>query len=227
MKTPAVCRVSAAEGAQETLATEAVSGLEFGPDGRLYGCQGGKQRVIAIDVVSGKVEVIATGVVPNDLAITPDGFLFFTDTKAGEVKRVVLASGAVTAAATGLGGPNGIALSNDGGSLAVSEYRGEHVWTFRVNPDGALDAGMPTMTLRRGAGPEARGDGMAIDATDRCYVTSAAGIQVFDPTGRLSGVMATPNPAKPLTSCILAGPGHEYLYVTNGDTIFRRLLKID
>jgi enterochelin esterase family protein len=68
---------------------------------------------------------------------------------------------------------------------------------------------------------------MAIDATDRYYVTSAAGIQVFDPTGRLSGVMATPNPAKPLTSCILAGPGHEYLYVTNGDTIFRRRLKID
>jgi enterochelin esterase family protein len=227
MKAPAVCRVSAADGTQETLVTEAVSGLEFGPDGRLYGCQGGKQRVIAIDVVSGKVEVIATGVVPNDLAITPDGFLFFTDTKAGEVKRVVLASGAVTAVATGLGGPNGIALSNDGGSLAVSEYRGEHIWTFRVNPDGALDAGMPTMTLRRGEGPEARGDGMAIDATDRYYVTSAAGIQVFDPTGRLSGVMATPNPAKPLTSCILAGPGHEYLYVTNGDTIFRRRLKID
>jgi sugar lactone lactonase YvrE/enterochelin esterase-like enzyme len=227
MKAPAVCRVSAADGKQETLATEAVSGLEFGPDGRLYGCQGGKQRVIAIDTVSGKVEVIATGVAPNDLAITPDGYLFFTDTKAGEVKRVAIATGAVTVAAKGLGGPNGIALSTDGGTLAVSEYRGEHVWTFRVNPDGTLDAGMPTMTLRRGEGPEARGDGMAIDATDRYYVTSAVGIQVFDPTGRLSGVMATPNPVKPLTSCILAGPDHEYLYVTNGDTIFRRLLKID
>lgn len=227
MKVPAVYRVSAADGARENLVTEAVSGLEFGPDGRLYGCQGGKQRVIAIDVATGKVEAIATGVAPNDLAITPDGFLFFTDTKAGEVKRVVIASGAVTVAAQGLAGPNGIVLANDGGTLAVSEYRGEHVWTFRVNPDGTLDAGMPTMTLRRGDGPEARGDGMAVDAADRYYVTTAVGIQVFDPTGRLSGVMATPNPAKPLTSCILAGPGHEYLTVTNGDTIFRRRLKID
>ena len=233
MKAPAVYRVSAADGAREVLTTEAVSGLECGPDGRLYGCQGGKQRVIAIDTVSGKVEVIATGVAPNDLAITPDGFLFFTDTKAGEVKRLAIAAGEVTVAAQGLAGPNGIALTREGGTLAVSEYRGEHVWTFRVNPDGTLDAGMPTMTLRRGDGPEARGDGMAVDATDRYYVTSAVGIQIFDPTGRLSGVMATPDPAKPLTSCILAGPsdeygpGHEYLYVTNGDTIFRRRLKID
>lgn len=233
MKAPAVYRVSAADGAREALTAEAVSGLECGPDGRLYGCQGGKQRVIAIDTVSGKVEVIATGVAPNDLAITPDGFLFFTDTKAGEVKRVAIASGEVTVAAQGLAGPNGIALTRDGGTLAVSEYRGAHVWTFRVNPDGTLDAGMPTMTLRRGDGPEARGDGMAVDATDRYYVTSAVGIQIFDPTGRLSGVMTTPDPTKPLTSCILAGPSdeygpsHKYLYVTNGDTIFRRRLKID
>jgi enterochelin esterase family protein len=27
---------------------------------------------------------------------------------------------------------------------------------------------------------------------------------------------------KPLTSCALAGPQREYLYVTNGDKIFRR-----
>ena len=183
--------------------------------------------MIAIDAATGKVETIATGVIPNDLAITPEGFLFFTDTKAGEVKRISLASREVKVVAKGLAGPNGIVLSHDGGTLAVSEYRGEHVWTFRVNPDGSLDAGMPTMSLRRGEGPEARGDGMAVDAADRYYVTSAVGIQVFDPTGRLSGVMATPDPNKPLTSCILAGPGHEYLYVTNGDTIFRRRLKID
>lgn len=227
MKAPAVYRVSVTDGERKAIASEAVSGLEFGPDGRLYGCQGPKQRVIAIDAATGKLEVIATGVTPNDLAITPDGFLCFTDTKAGEVKRVAIATGEVTVAAMGLDGPNGIVLSRDGGTLAVSEYRGEHGWTFRVNPDGTLDAGMPTMTLRSRDGSEARGDGMAVDAADRYYVTSAVGIQIFDPTGRLSGVMATPNPAKPLTSCILAGPSHEYLYVTNGDKIFRRRLKID
>jgi enterochelin esterase family protein len=57
-------------------------------------------------------------------------------------------------------------------------------------------------------------------------VTSALGVQVFDPTGRLCGVLPKPAPTKPLTSCVLAGPGHEWLYVTNGDTIYRRRLAI-
>ena len=48
------------------------------------------------------------------------------------------------------------------------------------------------------------------------------GVQIFDPTGRLCGVLPAPQPAKPLTSCALAGQNLEYLYVTNGDKIFRR-----
>ena len=47
-------------------------------------------------------------------------------------------------------------------------------------------------------------------------------MQVFDPTGRLCGVLTRPQPGRPLTSCVLSGPNREYLYVTNGDRIFRR-----
>jgi enterochelin esterase family protein len=47
-------------------------------------------------------------------------------------------------------------------------------------------------------------------------------VQVFDPTGRLCGVLPKPSLDKPLTSCGLAGAGHAFLYVTNGDKIFRR-----
>ena len=241
MKAPAVYRVAAEGGERSVVVAEAVSGLEFGPGGLLYGCQGGKQRIISIDPKNGAVAEIAKGVAPNDLAVTPDGFLYFTDTKQGRVVRVALATGDVTTAAEGIAGPNGIALANHGGTLAVSEYRGGRCWTFRVNPDGSLDAGMPTMTLRRPIDPkgefehhepppysaESRGDGMAVDASDRYYVTSAVGVQVFDPTGRLSGVLAKPDAAKPLTSCVLAGPGKEYLHVTAGDTVYRRRLKID
>ena len=63
---------------------------------------------------------------------------------------------------------------------------------------------------------------MTSDTLGRYYVTSAAGVQVFDPTGRLCGVLPMPQLTKPLTSCAFAGPRHEYLYVTNGDAIFRR-----
>jgi enterochelin esterase family protein len=68
---------------------------------------------------------------------------------------------------------------------------------------------------------------MAVDKSGRYYVTSALGVQVFDPTGRLCGVLPKPKEAQPLTSCVLAGPNHEFLYITNGDTIFRRKLKVD
>ncbi len=75
--------------------------------------------------------------------------------------------------------------------------------------------------------PASRGDGMAVDKSGRWYVTSALGVQVFDPTGRLCGVLAKVHEAQPLTSCTLAGPNHEYLYITHGDKILRRKLKVE
>jgi enterochelin esterase family protein len=38
----------------------------------------------------------------------------------------------------------------------------------------------------------------------------------------MCGVINRPQLDKPLTSCTLSGPGRSYLYVTNGDKIFRR-----
>jgi len=70
----------------------------------------------------------------------------------------------------------------------------------------------------------AQGDGMAVDRSGRWYVASALGVQVFDVGGRPCGVLPAPQPERPLTGCVLAGPGHEYLYVTNGDAVFRRQL---
>ncbi len=241
MKAPAVYKVSATDGKRSELVKESVSGLKFGPDGLLYGCQGSQSRVISIDPQSGAVKEIATGVKPNDLAVSSDGFIYITETGQKKITRIQIKSGEAVTADTGIEGPNGIVLSGDGGTLAVSDYKGEHVWTFRVNADASLDAKMPTMTLRLPIDPKgefksaepppyqsaSKGDGMATDKSSRYYVTSALGIQIFDPTGRHCGVLAKPNEAKPLTSCTLAGPNHEYLYVTNGDTVFRRKIKVD
>jgi enterochelin esterase family protein len=63
---------------------------------------------------------------------------------------------------------------------------------------------------------------MTSDTIGRYYVTTALGVQVFDPTGRLCGVLNKPQPEKGLTSIVLAGPKRDLLYVTNGDKIFRR-----
>src|SRR5262245_51185914 len=45
-----------------------ISGLKFGPDGRLYACtQGPKKQVIAISFSSKEITVLADDVQPNDL----------------------------------------------------------------------------------------------------------------------------------------------------------------
>lgn len=241
MKAPAVLMVDASSGAVKEIAKEALSGMKFGPDGLLYGCQGAKKRVVLLDPKSGAVKEVATDVIPNDLAISMNGFLYITETKAQQITRIAIASGEKMVVDHGLAAPNGIAISKDGGTLAVSEYQGRYVWTFRVHADGSLDAKMPSMTLRQVVDtngnfefnepppykPAAAGDGMSVDRIGRYYVTSALGVQVFDPTGRQCGVLPKPNPDAPLTSCVLAGSDFDYLYVTNGDKIFRRKLAID
>ncbi len=241
MKAPAVYRVDLESGAKTKIADVAVSGLMFGPDGRLYGCQGAKRRVIAIDPESGRVDEVATGVTPNDLAITADGSLFITETRDHQVTRIEPRNGMTTVVDTGITRPNGIAISGDGETLAVSDSGGEHGWTFRINPGGELDAKMPTMTMRLPIDRDgesrfnepppylsaSRGDGMAVDRVGRYYVTSAVGVQVFDPTGRMCGVLPTPDPTNPLTSCTIAGPNGDQLVITNGPTVYRRKLTID
>lgn len=241
MRAPAIYRVNANnQGEHETIAEVAVSGLEFGLDGVLYGCQGAQKRVIAIDTSTGEIRSVADNVTPNDLAITADGMILITETKEQRVTRIHPNTGETTAVDTGITRPNGIVLSSDGGTLVVSDYGGEFAWTFRVANDASLDAKSPTMTMRLpiDAGGQfafnepppyqaaSLGDGAAVDESGRYYVTSALGIAVFDPTGRLCGVLPSPNPAKPVTSCVLAGPGHEYLYITNGDAVYRRPLNV-
>ena len=203
-----------------------ISGLKFGPDGRLYACtQGPKKQVIAIALPSREFAVLADDVQPNDLIVSPQGFVYFTETGKGQVTGIELKSGKVFTAATKLNAPNGITLSPDGGTLGVSEYRGSNVWTYRVKADGTLDAGAPSMTLRTPTGKvESAGDGMTVDSLGRWYVTSALGVQMFDFTGRLGGVIARPQ-NKGTVSVAFGGPKLEYLYACSSDKLYRRKMQ--
>jgi enterochelin esterase family protein len=157
------------------------------------------------------------------------------------VTRINPQTGEITPGDTGITKPNGIALSNDGGTLAVSDYGGTRTWTFRVNSGAALGAKMPTMPMRLRIDPKgdfrfneappyvaaSRGDGMAVDKAGRYYVTSDLGVQIFDPTCRPCGVLPKVDPDQPLTSCILAGSDHSKLYIAHGTKIYRRKLTVE
>src|SRR6266481_225263 len=128
--------------------TPKCSGLKFGPDGRLYACtQGPKKQVVALEVPSGRITVLADDVQPNDLIVSRKGLVYFTETGKSQV-TIVDSKGEVRVGAAGINKPNGITLSPDQGTLAVSEYGGTNVWVFRVETDGGLKYGAPYMTLR-------------------------------------------------------------------------------
>jgi enterochelin esterase family protein len=210
-----------------------ISGMKFGPDGRLYGASQGsvngvrdeKKTIVAIEPESKKVTVIATDVTPNDLVVSKAGWIYFTDTGAGEVVMCPTQTEKLPrprVAAGGINKPNGIGLSPDGKFLIVSEYGGTNAWSFVVNEDGTLWAGERFMDLRTPTGrADSGGDGMTVDAEGRPFITSHVGIQMFDSTGRLGGVIAKPND-KGCVSVAFAGPNHEWLYACASDKVFRR-----
>ena len=206
--------------------TPRISGLKLGPDGRIYACtQSPKKQVVAFTLPEGTMTVLADDVQPNDLVVSRRGNVYFTETGKGQV-TLIDTNGHMRAVATGISSPNGIGLSPDHGSLAVSEYTGLSVWVYRINADGTLSAGDRYMELRAPQGTiRSEGDGMAVDSDGRYYVTSALGIQMFDWTGRLGGVIARPQ-AKGTVSVALAGPDLSYLYACSSDKVYRRKLKV-
>jgi sugar lactone lactonase YvrE len=210
-----------------------ISGMRFGPDGRLYGASQGSvngprnesKTIVAIEPDSKTVTVIATDVTPNDLVVSVAGWIYFTDTGAGQVMMCPARTKSLPrprVAAGGINKPNGIGLSPDGKFLLVSEYGGTNVWSFMVNPDGTLWAGERYMELRTPVGrTDSGGDGMAVDLEGRSFITSYVGIQMFDATGRLGGVIAKPS-EKSCVSVTFAGPDRSWLYACAGDKVFRR-----
>ena len=209
-----------------------VSGMKFGVDGLLYACVQGQgtntiKRIAAIDLPRGTVETVATEVDPNDLVVSKAGWIYFTDTGAGHVVRVPATARGLSRpppVAGGIHQPNGIALSADQRQLWVSEYGGTNVWNFLIEEDGSLRGGERLAVLRTPVGkPDSGGDGSAIDAAGRIYVTSHLGIQVFDATGRLGGIISRPQD-RGTVSCALAGAARGYLYACSSDKVFRRRL---
>ncbi|MDB6137524.1 MAG: hypothetical protein JWO94_596 [Verrucomicrobiaceae bacterium] len=222
-----------------------ISGLQLGPDGKFYACHNKEQRVIRFGD-DGQPEVLLTGIKCNDLAVTASGFVYITETPTKRIHLItpdkqhrVVDEGHVSK-------PNGISISPDSRTLAVSDMGGKNVWAWTIGEDGSLTGAAPFMTMQTplladqsGAGKpgerpanlpaykaESGGDGMTTDAGGRYYVTSTLGVQVFDQAGRLSGIIAKPTPDAKVVSAEIAGKDHDVLFIAAGDKIMSRKLKV-
>ena len=200
---------------------ERISGMQFGPNGILYACQGGNfKRIVTIDK-SGKLSELAKDITPNDLVVTHKGWVYVTETKT-QMIVAISPTREVKRFKTKALRPNGISLSTDQGLLAVSDHGGDKVYAYRIEENGDLTNEQPYMYLRTKAPMSvAKGDGMATDAYCRYYVTSEVGIQMYDPTGRMGGVILNPW-GKAVNSVVFAGPEFNYMYICAKESIYRR-----
>ncbi|HEY2881782.1 MAG TPA: SMP-30/gluconolactonase/LRE family protein [Pirellulales bacterium] len=204
--------------------SDAVNGMAFGPDGRLYACQPDKKRIVAYDSHGHEREVFRGEFIPNDLIVRSDGSIYFTDS---EKKTVwcISPSGEGRRADRGIGRPNGIALWPKQGTLVISDTLSAYLWTFRIDAEGGLVNKERFYEMETPADRAASGaDGMTADSQGRLYVATYLGIQVFDTQGRLTGVIGRPSTAF-MSNLKFAGPQLDTLYVTSTDKIYRRKLK--
>lgn len=199
------------------------NGLMFGPDGKLYACQNNNQRIVAYDP-EGTEAVLAEDVNSNDLAVTHNAEIYFTDPgnqrvwfiNAKKEKRVV---------DTGIARPNGVLLTPDQSLLIVADSSGQFVYSFQIQPDGSLAHKQAYFHLHLPDGRTDSGaDGMTVDTEGRLYVTTRLGLQMCDQAGRVNGIIAKPQD-KWLANVVFGGPNLDTLYVTCADKVYKRKTK--
>jgi gluconolactonase len=141
----------------------------------------------------------------NDLVADKKGGVYFTVGGAYYVN----AAGRVTSLGENIRA-NGIMLSPDERVLYVTN--GGSILAFDVQADGSVTNRRDFATLEAGG----NGDGMAIDAAGRLYVTSPPGVQVFDRGGTYRGLIPTPRNA---ISVAFAGRDKKTLYVVGSGAL--------
>lgn len=205
--------------------TSGANGMMFGPDGRLYTGATRSKQLVAY-AADGTLEVLAGDVTINDLAVNVKGDIYFTDSPG---KRVwfVPKGGTPRIVDEGIEYPNGVIFSPDQTLLYVSDYAAQLSWTFQIQPDGSLAhkqkyfyVHMPDAATRSSA------DGMAVDTDGRVYIATALGVQVFDQIGKCHAIIPVPQPRASLSSVEFGGPNMDEMYVTNGDKVFKRKVKV-
>jgi len=121
--------------------------------------------------------------------------------------------------------PSGMVLWPDDGTLVIGDAEGKHLWAFRVEKDGSLSSADPYYALRMKPGEKAsQVSALTVDDKGRLYACTPLGIQVFDPTGRLSGVIEKPQEGK-MTGIAFGGENGDLLLVAYGDKLFSRKMQ--
>ncbi|MBX6311541.1 MAG: SMP-30/gluconolactonase/LRE family protein [Isosphaeraceae bacterium] len=219
--------------------TGAANGQTFDPQGRILFCEQTGRRVSRMNPDGTEVETIAElwdGKrlnSPNDIVCRSDGRIYFTDPPYGvkpEDKEIPFQGvyllepgGMLRPIADDFEKPNGLAFSPDECLLYICDTARYHIRTFDVADSGTLVPGsgrvFATMDPQQPGGP----DGLKIDTAGRVYAAVAEGVWVYEPTGKLLGIIGLP---KRPSNLAWADPDGKALAITAVDTVYRVRLKV-
>jgi len=208
------------------------NGLKFNAKGELVACEMDGQ-LVAYDVATKtKRSVIDKHDgnrfnAPNDLVIDKAGGVYFTDPSFRAPKPMpqnklgvyyVDSNGKVARLVDNLPNPNGVLLSVDEKTLYVIPTGTADMMAYPIEAPGKIGKGKVFCSLQQAEGKKGGGgDGATIDTKGNLYITSGIGLQVFDPAGKLVGIIKLPE--QPSNVCF-GGPNSRTLYVTARTSLY-------
>ena len=206
------------------------NGLGVDSEGNLLACEGadGGNRRISITGKDGQINTLVDNFEgkkfnsPNDIAIAPNGTVYFTDPRYRGPESVELDFEAVYYVQDGIAKiatrhterPNGLLISSDGKTAYVADNNNQAggartLLKFDIREDGSF----ANKAVLFAFADHQRGiDGMALDKAGNIYATAGkgkdAGIYIFTPAGNLLHKINVPDFP---TNCTFDG---EWFYVT-------------
>ncbi len=203
------------------------NGLTLDAQGRLLLAQHGARRVARIEE-DGSETALVTHFEgkrlnsPNDMAVHPDGSLYFTDPPWGirpeqaeldftGVFRLA-PDGSLHLLVDSLYNPNGITFSPDFGTLYVSTSDERTVIAYDVAAHSLSNGRLFATTAGEGAA-----DGMKTDASGRLYVTAPVGVEIYTPDGTLLDQIEVPEQT---TNLAFGDADGKALYITSGTGLY-------
>jgi len=208
-------------------ATRAANGQTYSRDGRIVFCEQNGRRVSTMDQDGRDVRTVVetfSGLrlnSPNDVVCRSDGQVYFTDPAYGVAPADKVldfqgvfrwnpsepADSALHLLVSDFDKPNGLSFSPDQQTLYVCDTGRYHVRAFKVAPDGDLVVGSGRVFADLDPGVPGGPDGIKVDLAGRVFVAVALGVWVFEPDGRLLGILATPKRPSNLAWCDPDGQG--------------------
>jgi gluconolactonase len=175
----------------------------------------------------------------NDIAITRDDSIYFTDTISGmrdmdkDVSREMtsmgiyrIKDGKVTRILHDLTYANGLAFSPDEKWLyANNTLKRNDISRYKVNPDGTVDQNgellidLDAVHKKEGRPVERGGtDGLRVDSVGNLYSTGPGGVWIISPEGKHLGTILVPEPVANLT---FGDPDFKTVYLNARTSIYK------